>query len=933
VSAASVAFKLARRGTTLSLRHAVLIVLIVALPVAGLSAFVLRFQSQLPTVHESIVNHLGQTQSVLTVVRSPDPTARQYQFDLLDLNGTTDDKGNLLHPDTGKLVDPHTLLPPGTRVLGIADSTARVRSSAGQLSLPVTLGPTSDRSFRGLFDLTAGRAPRTAQEITATQAALDRLGVRLGDSVELTQPVNRSFTVVGVLADHRQPSSRATLYLPTGSYDGTTAQPSLRDEQFFLPDVDVSWAQSARFNHAGVTVWSRALVAHFGPPDNDWTLNAGIYLMEFGFIAALVAFIIALLAGSAFSIGARSRQRALAVVAATGASRRLLFALMLCTGAIVGAVAGAIGVGLGIAAGSAWLALTADGTIRHYAGYHLVWWAHTAVFGYAVLAGMIAAAVPAIGASRADTVAALRGTRRPLKPSRRRPVVGAIIVAAGVALSLVCGLFNAYLFTLQSGAVTFGPGMHQSWVAQHQTRLSQLGGYGLAAGIIITQLGLLLCASVIVRWTARLVGRLGIGARLAGRDLARNHTRTVPALGAIMATSFLAIFAATLFASQSATDTASWQYSVEPGQLFIPAQFGRSASPSAAEVRGAVADGIGAARVATVSGASLPPETSPSDAARYADVVVPESQRCPATNPDQPPTVSFKAKDPRCRDWSVNGVNWNPEVPRIVVGDAADLTTILGRTPSVTATRALEAGGAVVLHRQLLHDGTLTIGYFDAQHFSGSDPTTPAQDPATVDAVYQPAGHDLAVMAVVAPAAAARIGLQTQPMGTFVQPKHRIDQTELDALNGSLQRLSGEAEASAQYDSGPQSGAARVEVWSALSASAFLALSAAGVALALARSDGRRDVEVLDAVGAAPRVRRRFAAWQAVMITGIGMLLGALTGTIGAFAIDGTSRTSLFVMPWGETALAIVGTTLVIAAISWLIAGRPRSRATRSAIA
>jgi hypothetical protein len=63
------------------------------------------------------------------------------------------------------------------------------------------------------------------------------------------------------------------------------------------------------------------------------------------------------------------------------------------------------------------------------------------------------------------------------------------------------------------------------------------------------------------------------------------------------------------------------------------------------------------------------------------------------------------------------------------------------------------------------------------------------------------------------------------------------------------------------------------------------------------------------------------------------MLLGALTGTIGTFAIEGTSATDLFVMPWSAIAVAVGGTTLVIAAISWLTAGRGRSSMFRTAIA
>lgn len=935
MSAASVAVKLARRGTALSLRHALLIVLIIALPVAGLSAFVLRFQSQIPTTQETVTSELGHTQSVLTAVRSPDPTARQDGLNTYGLSGGSDQQGNPLHPDTGRLVDPRTVLPAGTRVLAVADSTAEVKTATATITLPVTLGPTADPSFRGRFDLVAGRAPRTASEITATQAALDRLGSGIGARVQLTDPVAKSFTVVGVLADHRHPSSTATLFLPAGVYDGTTAAPGLRDQQFFLPSLDVTPAQTTRLNHEGITVWSRALVASFGPPENQWTLNVGLYLGEYGFVAALAAFIIALLAGSAFSIGAKSRQRGLAMIAATGGSRRFVFGLMISTGAIVGAVAGAAGVGLGIAAGSAWMALTNDGTIDHYAGFHLLWWEQLIVFLYAVLVGMIAAAMPAIGASRLDTVLALRGARKPAPPSRRRPVVGIVMVAAGVALSIVCGIASAYLFTLSAGPVSYGPGSHQSWVAQHAVRLAQASGYGLAAGIILTQLGLLLCAALVVRVAARVIGRAGMSARLAGRDLARNHARTVPAIAAIMATSFLAVFAVSLLVSQSATDVASYMYQLQPGQLFVPASFRSGTSPSAASVRAAISDSVGGTQATTVSGAAMPPAPAPQDdTTLYADVVVPRAERCPTERDGQPADVSFNAKDLRCRDPYANGVDWSGDIPRIVVGDASALAAVIGHAPTQAAQQELAYGGAVALHSQLVEHGTLTIGWFGADRFVGLENTgSPERSTTAVDAVYESPGRALDVMAVLSPAAAAKAGIHAVPMGTFALPRSLPTQAQLDALNGALQRLSGDSEESAQLESGPTPSAEPLIIWGALGGSSFLALCAAGVALALARSDGRRDVEVLDAVGAAPGIRRRYAAWQAVMITGVGMLLGALTGAIGAFAIDGTSRTSLFVMPWGEVAVAVIGTTLVIAAASWLTGGRLRGPSLRSAIA
>ena len=927
MSQASVAFRLARRGTALSLRHALLILLVIALPIAGMSALLLWFQSGIPTTTETVTNQLGRTQTMLTVVRSPDPTARQDRLDILNLNGRVDGKGNLLHPDTGAVVDPRTLLPAGATVLTTADSSAQVQGPRSSITLPVTLGETADPSLRGRFDLVSGRAPHGTTQITATQAALDRLGATVGSRVSVTSPVIETFTVTGVLADHRYPASRATLFLPADAYHGTAAQPGLRDTSFFLPATDITWAQSARFNHQGITVWSRALVTELGPPQSDWALNSGVYLSYLAFIAALAAFIVALLAGSAFSIGARARQRALAVVAATGASRGLVFGLLVSTGALIGAVAGVVGVAVGVGAGAVLMSATADGTLQRYAGFHLLWWQQVIVFGYAVLVGAIAAAVPAFGASRADTVAALRGTRRPAPPNRKRPVVGAAMVIVGAVLSVACGAATSFLTTHPFYAD------HPDWIGQHYQTLQAASGYGLAAGIIVTQLGLLLCAGVVVRWAARMISRAGISAHLAGRDLSRNSARTVPAIGAIMATSFLAVLAAGLLTSEAATNTSSYTYSLEPGQLYVPATTPNGTTIDATKAIDAITAAVNVRSATAISGAPQSLDFSPDDTTLYASAVLPASQACPPTTDGQPPNISFNAHDPRCRDPHANGVMF-ADVPGIVVGDSGTLAAVLGHAPSPQAVRELAAGGAVALHEQLVAHGTLMIGWKTVEdQESTSNTAARAKHISTVDAVFEKADQEADVLAVLSPQAAARAGIRPVPSGLLIQVEGGAKQARLDAIDGVLQRMTGDPQAGGLYEPGPNPDSEQPYVLAALLASSFLALCAAGVALALARSDGRQDADVLSSVGATGGIRRRYAAWQAVIITGVGMLLGTVTGTIGVYAIDGTSSLSLFVMPWVAIVVAVVGTTTVMTLLSWTTGGRARALAFRSAIA
>jgi ABC-type lipoprotein release transport system permease subunit len=78
-------------------------------------------------------------------------------------------------------------------------------------------------------------------------------------------------------------------------------------------------------------------------------------------------------------------------------------------------------------------------------------------------------------------------------------------------------------------------------------------------------------------------------------------------------------------------------------------------------------------------------------------------------------------------------------------------------------------------------------------------------------------------------------------------------------------------------------------------------------------------------------VRKSFAFWQAVIIAGIGSVLGAATGLVPAWALGATGLP--FVPPWLQIGLVVVALPLVIASGSWLLATRNKVSARRVAIA
>jgi putative ABC transport system permease protein len=121
-------------------------------------------------------------------------------------------------------------------------------------------------------------------------------------------------------------------------------------------------------------------------------------------------------------------------------------------------------------------------------------------------------------------------------------------------------------------------------------------------------------------------------------------------------------------------------------------------------------------------------------------------------------------------------------------------------------------------------------------------------------------------------------------------------------------------------------------VWGLLGLSALIAIASAAVAIGLARFDGRQDDATLSSLGAGHRVRRNFAFWQALVITGAGAVLGAGMGLVPALAL-GANADMPFAPPWLQISLTALALPLAIAVGNWLFTRRSRVAARRVTIA
>ena len=921
-------WRLARRGTVLSRAQAVLIVVLVALPVLGYAGVALVIDSRSATDAETLTAMLGQTESRVQHVSTPDPSLRQTPPGSDQWTIAYDTKGNPVH-EPAREVPLASALPAGTQVLRLADTTIEADSAAGVADISATVGPVWNPSLRGRFSVTAGHAPRDDHEIMATSAALTRLGAQLGDAVHLRSPISGDYTITGLIADTRVNRSTPELFLADGALAGTSAAPTADSYAYYLPTLNVDAAQAKTLNHAGYIVISRALAARYGIRGwNSIQSSGGELWLILGLALVFGAFEVILLAGSAFFIGAKQRQRVLAIIASSGGSRGILVGIVTLTGAALGLVGGILGSAAGIGAGSLYLRLTADGSAAHYPGYHFVWWVYAVMALVAGAIGFCAAVVPAVAVSRLDVVGALRGATRPVAARRRRPIIGAIVAIAGAAIALGCGLLAAFV-----AGDGFGSPDGHNIVSDHSARIMTVLYYGVTGGVIIMQLGLILMASLVLAAVSAGLRRLGVASRLASRDLARNRSRAVPAIASIMTTTFLAVFLMGLIASEDAANSARYTWDISEQQ--VAAYLVSGASPSetlsahTAELESALGRTLPIAKPTVISGVPAPSTAAGTDDADdpklYPVPLASESARCPVISQGYI-EASSDSSDWRCNDLVANYAMMNDDAPLIVVGGVPALTQILGHTPSAAAVSALASGGAVSLHRAFVADGRMTIAWYSAQ---GRDdlmhPATLAapEKSTAVAAVYEKSPHPLSFGVVLSPQAAQRLGITAVPTTILASLTATPTQDQQDALRAALDAINAGAQdafgASVQLGPTPTS---PIYFWGALAASSLIALAAAVVALSLARQDGARDGAVFDAIGASPRMRRSLAFWQALIVVGSGAILGALTATLTVYSAFGLAPGQVFAMPWLQVAVGTLGLSAAIAGGAWVVGGR-----------
>ena len=432
--------RIAWRDTIRHRARSLLVVALVAVPVAAIVGGTVVFASTDPTPTQRTVNVMGRADlRVFAVDRAADRAGL----------AATLPPGSVIEPidTTGDTV----LIPGGTRPVSV-------------------LGADLDGLAAGMLQVVAGRAPRTSSEVAATEAVLDDAGVTLGGRLTL---VNAGvFTVVGRVRNPErlsEPVALTTADAPSGTAGSWLVG--------LPPGTDAGSVAAA----VGATSGDAPPV--FQATSREEGGRRGTAESNALFVIGSLAFVeAALVVAAAFAVSIRRRQRELGLIAATGGHPGHLRTTVLLSGIVLGTVGGLAGTGLGLLATwgmTPWLQRWSDRVVD---GLAIAPGRLAAATAMGVAATTLAAWLPARTAARLPTLTALAGRRPPTRPSRRSLVLGLVVVAIGATLTLVAtvlarsgpGLSQLTIIVVMVGGVlaVLGFGALSPWLLDRLGRLA-----------------------------------------------------------------------------------------------------------------------------------------------------------------------------------------------------------------------------------------------------------------------------------------------------------------------------------------------------------------------------------------------------------------------------------------------------------------------------
>lgn len=851
-----VALRVARREARRARGRTALVIAMIGLPVLALVFATAVFDMQRLTPQERVTRIIGSADGAVHYGQRAKNHGTNGDAGVVQEDRFMASAEYILGSETG----PHDAatilpyLPPGSSATGTWEAEVDMRTAGGTGKIMARgIDPTSPAT-KGLVQLFRGRMPRTGTEVTASSMALDRLGARLGGTVTTAKGLR--FTVVGV----------------------TEVSGAIRESLVFLPSAPIpdangywlvkqpgpmTWAEIQSLNRHGFEAQSRQLMLH--PPKEPGGQETLAGLSPFGLgavVAGLGLLEVVLLAGPAFAVGARRRQRQLALVGANGGTPAVLRRIVLADGVVSGVVAGVAATAIGLAAAFG-LRGQLEMQVFHqrFGGYRVDPWWVAGIVALAVVIGVLGAVVPAFTAARQEIVAALAGRRGVHRSRRRWWLLGAGLVAGGALLA---------------AAGAYG---HRSPVT--------------VGGLCVGEFGLVLCTPAIVGQIARLSRYAPLSPRIALRDVARRRSASAPAISAVMA-AVAGSIALTVYLGVSDHPQATFVTSAPVGSVVVTTTgwdtSKKPADDAVPKITAALEDVFPGATPVPVTTLVCP--STPFGC--NAESVAPMERRCPyEQGPELSKATIRKAKaDPRC-DYPVGGIGSYETGGEVVTDDPAVVSAMTGLRGAAldSAVATLRAGGALVPDASDVEDGKALVslrGLLSTEDgttpkVSGLAPGTPPDElDIRVPGYAVPVG---AQQPILSPAILRAKALETAKPTTrvghvIVMPAAPATQAQLDHLRAELSGVTD----GMYIEQVPVDRPSPVPLILAIAAG-IVALGAAAIATGLAAADSRTDLTTLAAVGAAPRVRRSLSLAQSGIIAGLGSVLGAAAGFGAAVAV------------------------------------------------
>ncbi|SEF14201.1 FtsX-like permease family protein [Jiangella alba] len=883
------ALRIARRQVRRNLGRSLLIAVLVGLPVAGATIADVLYRSA-DSPERTAYSRMGDADAIIEVTPWAElalpangllPMVDMW-FNAIPDNQPDRDAAGV---DLPALLPAGTVLEPERRIQSIRPRDGDTVLRGVMLDIGTQGGPLTDHAFR----LDGGRWPEARDEVVVTSQLAERLD--LLDDGELRPDATVTFDdgpqvrVTGLVVDpfylddqvvSAAPGSVAAEYAATletgwGELSFTGGEAYLAD----LPagtDVD----ELGRLLAAdGVGLMPRDAVAD---PDQFYETGGGptAYQLQQAALVALVVGLglleVVLLAGAAFAVGARRQVREIGLLVSGGASAAQVRRTVLAQGLVLGV----IGAVLGVVAGALLVPAVAP-LWEWYLGELIDDW----TFGWVelvvaaavgVLSGVAAAVVPAIGAARMKPVDALAARFRTTRVAARLPLVGLVLFVVGAGGALIAS-------RIMSGNL-----------ADYGRQLEQLSGTGAyvnqpstapyiaiqLAGALVATAGLVVLLPGLISALARGAHRLGLSARLAVRDAARHRHRTAPAVAAIaivVAGSTAVAFGA---GGSAKADELRYTPMLPDNVIRIDVDWYELPADEAVAQLGAAEE----AAARTLPGAAVH---------RLTEATLQFAA-------DESYNVAWLHGSPECDGCA----GWSGSVSA-AVADPAVMAAAGGGPPDQAVLDAVAGGAMVVYDHAFLVAGDDVV----VDTYPADGELVPVRFPGHV------AERELAYSGLPGAFASAETltakGFELRTTGSIVT----FDEATPEQLDAALQAIES-AGAWASVET-PFESERDPAVLALTAGAAFVTLVGVAIAVSLAAAEGRADLATLAAVGAPPRRRRGLAGAQALVVGGIGVLIGSGLGIYFAYLVWPALGAPDFIWAWDS--LVLTGVAVPVLAV------------------